>query len=146
MKRSVFRPEKPKLVMWGVLFILCDVLAFGFLRERSDPYWWVPSAVFVCGAVVSLRALLVRVVADKHGVDVINQWSRPHYVWSDIDRFDVSPWFAFAVVVTKDGKKHRLGNQQMSSAERFLGLRNHTENVVASLNDLLESTNHRRSR
>jgi hypothetical protein len=64
----------------------------------------------------------IRLVADGGGVDVVNVFTRRRYAWSDIDRFDVSSWSGYPIVVTMTGARHRISSQRLSPAERFLEL------------------------
>jgi Bacterial PH domain len=90
----------------------------------------------VAVAVLGARALLIRVVADEHGVRLVNIFSSRYHVWDSIDRFELSRGTT-AMLVTKTGKRRRLAHLMVSPAERRRGGSNHTQEMVEALQQLL---------
>jgi hypothetical protein len=121
---TVFRPEWPVRVVAGVAVLPCAAMLVALLAHTSvsDPWWWLIVAVFSTALTLCARGLRIRLVADGGGVDVVNVFTRRRYAWSDIDRFDVSSWSGYPIVVTMTGARHRISSQRLSPAERFLEL------------------------
>jgi hypothetical protein len=138
--RVIFRPEIPMRILWAVGTLVFALAAVGFVSDPmpSDSGWWVFLGISVAIVALGARGVLVRAVADEHGVRLVNIFSSHRSTWDSIDRFELSPGTRSpAMLVTKTGKRRRLAHLQVSPGEQRRGRSNHTQDVVEALQQLL---------
>jgi hypothetical protein len=135
-----FRPEAGVRVLWVAGTLVFGVWTIGLVSNPmpADPGWWGFLGTSVAIVVWMARGFLMRVVADEHGVRLVNIFSSHHYAWDSIDRFALFPGTRpQAMLVTKTGKRRRLAHLQVSPAERRRSQSNHAQDVVEALQRLL---------
>jgi hypothetical protein len=135
-----FRPETPMRVLWFVMTLVFGVAAVGLVSDAmpSDPGWWVLLGMSVAIAALAARGSRIRVVADEHGVGLINLFSSHYYAWGSIARFELTPGARpRAMLVPNTGKHRRLAHLQVSPGEERRTRSNHTQEVVETLQRLL---------
>jgi hypothetical protein len=138
--RVTFRPEIPMRVLWAVGTLVFGLAAIGSVSDPmpSDSGWWVFLGMSLAIAALGARCLLIRVVADEHGVRLVNIFSSRRYTWDSIARFELSPGTRSpGMLVTKTGRHRRLAHLQVSPGEQRRGRSNHTQDVVEALQQLL---------
>jgi hypothetical protein len=109
--RVTFRPVIPMRVLWAVGPLVFGLPAIGFVSDPmpSDSGWWFFLGMSLALAALGARGLLIRVVADEHGVRLVNIFSSRRYTWDSIDRFELSPGTRSpAMLVTKTGRHRSL--------------------------------------
>ena len=136
--QTVYHTELGVRISAGFLTAISGALAIGALTSvfapDRDPAVLLIALFFGTMSALSARTFLMRVVADRRGIEVVSILRRRRYRWDEIQRFEVTKWRRRAVAVLPGGTRVPLIGYQMSPAERIRGSGSPTERLVDALN------------